>query len=84
MEERWENGNANGALKLLTTNVQHRVLSLNEETILKLKMKHPQAVDPEPEVLLTIIIIIIIIIITIYNFYNYNCLLNIRCLLNMV
>ena len=66
MEERWENGNANGALKLLTTNVQHRILSLNEETILKLKMKHPQTVDPEPEVLLLLLLQFTIAIITIF------------------
>ena len=66
MEERWENGNANGALKLLKTNLQNGILSLNEETILKLKMKHPQTVDPEPEVLLLLLLQFTIAIITIF------------------
>ena len=32
--------------------MQHGILPLSEETILKLKMKHLQDVNPEPEVLL--------------------------------
>ena len=46
-----QKGNVKGALKLRTNNMQHRILSLNEETIQKLKLKHPQIVNPEPEVL---------------------------------
>ena len=49
--EEMQEFNVNGALKLLTNNMQHRILPLNEETILKPKMKHPQVLHPEPEVL---------------------------------
>lgn len=50
--EKMQKGNGNGVLKLVTNNMQYRILPLNEETVLKLKTKHPQAVNPEPEVLL--------------------------------
>ena len=50
--EEMQKCNVNGVLKLLANNMQYRSLPLNEETFLKLKMKHPQAVNPEPEVLL--------------------------------
>ena len=32
--------------------MQHGIIPLNEWNILKLKMKHPQAASPEPELLL--------------------------------
>ena len=44
--------NVNGALKLLTDNMDHRILSLNDDTISKLKMKHPQISAPDPVILL--------------------------------
>ena len=44
--------NVNGALKLLTDNIDHGILPLNDDTISKLKMKHPQASAPDPIVLL--------------------------------
>ena len=50
--EGMQKGNVNRILKLLTNNMQHGILPLIEETILTLKMKHPQAVDLELEVLL--------------------------------
>ena len=40
--------NMNGALKLLTDNIDHGILPLNDDTISKLKMKHPQASAPVP------------------------------------
>ena len=42
----------NGALKLLTNNMNHRVFPLNDDTIPKLKMKHPQASASDPIILL--------------------------------
>ena len=50
--EETQNDNVNGTLKLLTNNIQHGFPPLNEEKILKLKMKHPKTVNPKPEVLL--------------------------------
>ena len=47
-----QKGNLNGTLKLLTDNMQHEIRPLNEETILKLKIKLPQSMNPGPEVLL--------------------------------
>ena len=47
-----QKGNVNGALKLLTDNMDHRILPLNDETISKLKMKHHQASSPDPTILL--------------------------------
>ena len=46
-----QKGNVNGALKLLTNNM-HGILPLNDDTISKLRMKHPKAVNPDPVVLL--------------------------------
>ena len=42
----------NGALKLLTDNMDHGILSLNDGSISKLKMKHPQTSAPDPIILL--------------------------------
>ena len=42
----------NGALKLLTDNMDHGILPLNDDTICKLKMKHPQVSAPDPIILL--------------------------------
>ena len=39
--EEMPEGHVKGALKVLTNNMQHRIIPLNVETILKLKMKHP-------------------------------------------
>ena len=50
--EDMQKGNLNGTLKLLTDNMQHEIRPLNEETILKLKIKLPQSMNPGPEVLL--------------------------------
>ena len=49
--EEMQIGNVKRASKLLTNNIQHGILSLNEETILTLKLKHHQTVNPEPDVL---------------------------------
>ena len=37
-----EKGNVNGAMKLLTDNMQNGVLPLNEQTLNMLKNKHPE------------------------------------------
>ena len=50
--EEMQKGNVNGTLKLLTNKMQHGFPPLNDGRILKLKMKHPKTVNPEPEVLL--------------------------------
>ena len=50
--EEMQKGNVNGALKLLTDNMDHRILPLNDDTISKPKMKHPQASAPDPIILL--------------------------------
>ena len=42
----------NGALKLLTDNMNHGIFPLNDDTIPKLKMKHPQASASDPIILL--------------------------------
>ena len=39
--EEMQKGNVNGALKLLTDNMDHGILPLNDDTISKLKMEHP-------------------------------------------
>ena len=46
--EEMQKGNVNGALKLLTNNMDHEILPLNDDTISKLKMKHfqPSSLDP--------------------------------------
>ena len=43
----------NGALKLLSNNMQNGVLPLNEDTLKLLKQKHPTAKPANPEVLLS-------------------------------
>ena len=50
--EEMQKGNFNGALKLLTDNMDHGILPLNDESISKIKMKHPQASAPDPIILL--------------------------------
>ena len=52
VEEEMQKENVNGALKLLTDNMDHGILPLNDDTISKLKMKHPQASAPDPTILL--------------------------------
>ena len=47
-----QKGNVNGALKLLTDNMDHGILPLNDDTISKVKMKHPQASAPDTLILL--------------------------------
>ena len=50
--EEMQKGNVNGALKLLTDNMNRGIVLLNDDTISKLKMKHPQALAPDPIILL--------------------------------
>ena len=45
-------GNVNRAIKLLTNNMQHGILPLNDSTLEQLKQKHPQGVDPAKDILL--------------------------------
>ena len=45
--EEMQKQNVNGALKLLTYNIDHGILPLNDDTVSKLKMNHPQAWAPE-------------------------------------
>ena len=47
-----QKGNVNGALKLLTDNMENGILPLNEETLAALRMKHPNAAPADPEILL--------------------------------
>ena len=49
--EEMQKGNVNGALKLLTNNIQDGIVPLSEGTILKLQVKHAQTVNPELEIL---------------------------------
>ena len=51
--EEMQKGNVNGALKLLTDKMDHRIFPLKDDTISKLKMKHPQASAPDPIILLS-------------------------------
>lgn len=39
-------------VNLVTDNMHYGILPLNAEAISKLKTKHPEAVNPEPEILL--------------------------------
>ena len=48
-----EKGNVNGAMKLLTDNMQNGVLPLNEQTLNMLKQKHPEGKKSHHEALLT-------------------------------
>ena len=50
--EQMQKGNVNGAIKLLTNNMQNGILPLNKETIALLKQKHPHASKATQEVLL--------------------------------
>ena len=50
--EKMQKGNVNGALRLLTDHMDHGILPLNDDSISKLKMKHPQASAPDPIILL--------------------------------
>ena len=45
--EEMQKGNLNGAMKLLTDNMDHGILPLNDESISKIK-KHPQTSAPDP------------------------------------
>ena len=51
--DRMKKGNINGALKLLSNNMQNGVLPLNEDTLKLLKQKHPPAKPASPEILLS-------------------------------
>ena len=46
-------GNINAALKLITNNMQDGILPLNNETLNKLKEKHPKSKNANNDVLLT-------------------------------
>ena len=46
-------GNATIAMKLLTHNMQNRILLLNQKTLNQLKQKHPQGEEAELDLLLT-------------------------------
>ena len=48
-----KHGNINGAIKLLTNNMQNGVFSLNEKTLELLRQKHPKASPATESVLLT-------------------------------
>ena len=50
--DRMQKGNVNGAIKLLTNNMQGGVLPLNEETINMLRQKHPKSQNPNEDFLL--------------------------------
>jgi len=45
-------GNINGAIKLLSDNMQNGILPLNDETLKLLKQKHPEGKSPPDNVLL--------------------------------
>jgi len=47
-----QKGNVNGALKLLSNNMNNGVLPLNDETLNQLKMKHPDSQEVSNDVLL--------------------------------
>ena len=47
-----QKGNINGALKLLTNNMQNGILPLNDKTIAALRMKHPDALPADPAIIL--------------------------------
>ena len=48
-----QNGNVNGAMKLLTDNMPNGILPLNDNTLNQLKQKHPQGKKADVEILLT-------------------------------
>ena len=47
-----QKGNVNGAIKILTNNMQNGILPLNKETLNNLKLKHPKAKPAPDEILL--------------------------------
>ena len=49
---RMAKGNINGAIKLLSDNMENGILPLNTETINLLRLKHPKAKEPHEDVLL--------------------------------
>ena len=51
--KKMQQGNINGAIKLLTNNMQNRVLPLNGKTLELLRQKHPKASPATESVLLT-------------------------------
>jgi len=50
--EHMSKGNVNGAIKLLSNNMQDGILPLNEETPTLLRQKHPAEKTPSDEILL--------------------------------
>jgi len=46
-------GNINGAIKLLTNNMENGILPLDNKTLKLLKQKHPEGMEPPDDVLLT-------------------------------
>ena len=50
--EKMQKRNVNESLKLLTDNMDHGILPLNDDTISKVNMKHPQASACDPIILL--------------------------------
>ena len=48
-----QNGNVNGAMKLLTDNMKNGILTLNDNILNQLQQKHPQGKKADVEVLLT-------------------------------
>jgi hypothetical protein len=47
-----QKGNVNGAMKILTNNMQNGILPLNEKTISCLRQKHPEPKIADPEIIL--------------------------------
>ena len=47
-----QKGNVNGALKLLTNNISNGIFSLTEATLQLLELKHPDAREASPDVML--------------------------------
>ena len=50
--EQMQKGNVNGAIKLLSNNMQNGILPLNDTTLNQLKLKHPEAKKADEVVLL--------------------------------
>ena len=48
-----QKGNINGAIKILTNNMENGILPINDNTLQLLRQKHPEAKDPPENVLLT-------------------------------
>ena len=51
--DRMSKGNINGAIKLLSDNMENGIIPLNEETLSKLREKHPKSKIADKDVLLT-------------------------------